>query len=911
MQRRTRDKRQAVMKINVCHVNITSIVKHKYELLAKYSTYDIISVNETNLKRDQKFVLKGYNIYRNDRVGRRGGGVLLAVKQHIKCYEIFNDTIGENEIIAIEIPTTALKSIIIASMYVPPKVQINGNVFQTIYNLNNNCMIIGDLNAAIEEMGSRKTTLRGRQLQRVLEEGYIYAIEDVYTTYERNDHEEKLDWILASQPLLSLISNVDTHPVIGTTCGHKPLTFNISIGVEPKPTSPRTTYNFKEANWIKFRKSLNDQLKVWNNSSPINCSANIEEYSTFITKCLTTATNEAIPTSPQVISSYTNSAATKQLIELKHKTYRRWKKNGDETEKHQYYRYKILLTNSLLNDRKNHYKKVMESLCQKKMYSESVWLTIRKFHNKRIKQSFPRIMKYNNIEATSDKQKADLFAEYFEKEVYAAPVDSTLWHDYVTNEANNTKNRLKSTPTKKWRVITPDEVKGHIKQLRNSSPGPDNIHNRCLKNYTTLLIQHLTQLFNAVGNVGYIPDMWKKANIILLLKPNKDKQHPSSYRPISLLSCLGKLLERIMKQRMMNVLNRRNILPQHQAGFRSKKSTMYNIVRLESYAHSQKKQSKHVAAIFFDIKAAFDAVWHDGLIFKCNELRLPQYLIKYLVSFLDKRTAAIELDNTLSRLFTLNSGTPQGSPISPLLYILYTADSMNGIPSNTEHGLFADDTALWTASHVIRSLNSKLQKAINEFQKWCQSWHLKLQPAKTELIHFSLHPNKKYKNPVQVTVGNTTIKPVTSTRYLGVLFDYKLNWKTHIQHIETKIAARICLLRFLNKVAINANDKIMTNLYKSLVRSVIVYGYPVLLTASKTMWNRLQIIQNKALRAAFGLPHYTSTEYIHRIANIPKIYDYAKTLLERAVTTAASNNENEYRTLLHDILQQLPTIPNN
>ena len=596
------------MKISVCHVNITSIVKHKYELLAKFFTYDIISVNETNLKREQKFALKGYNIYRNDRVGRRGGGVLLAVKQHIKSHEIFNDTIGNNEIIAIEIPTTSLKSIIIASMYVPPDVKVSGNVFERIYNLSNNCIIVGDLNAALEEMGSRKTTTRGRHLQTLLEEGYIYAIDDVYTTYERNDHEEKLDRILASQPLLSLISNVDTHPVIGATSGHKPITFNISIGVEPKPTSPRTSYNFKEANWIKFRKSVNDQLTLWKNPNSVNCSADIEEYTRFITNSLTTAANEAIPTSPQVIISYTNSAATKHLIKLKHQAYRRWKKNGDDAEKHQYYKYKILLTNSLLNDRKNHYKKVMASFCQKKMYSESVWLTIRKFHNKRIKQSFPRIMKYNNTEVTSDKQKADLFAKFFEKEVYAAPVDTLPFHDQVTNETKNIRNRLKSTLTKKWRMITPDEVKCHIKQLRNSSPVPDNIHNRCLKNFTKLLIQYLTNLFNAMVNVGYIPDMWKKANIILLLKPNKDKQQPSSYRPISLLSCLGKLLERIMKQRMMNVLNRRNILPQHQAGFRPKKSTMYNIVRLGSYVKSQQKQRRHAAAIFFDIKAAFDSV---------------------------------------------------------------------------------------------------------------------------------------------------------------------------------------------------------------------------------------------------------------------------------------------------------------
>ena len=362
---------------------------------------------------------------------------------------------------------------------------------------------------------------------------------------------------------------------------------------------------------------------------------------------------------------------------------------------------------------------------------------------------------------------------------------------------------------------------------------------------------------------------------------------------------------------MLNVLNRRNILPQHQAGFRPKKSTMYNVVRLERYVTSQQEKRKHTAAIFFDIKAAFDSVWHDGLIYKFNDLRLPQYITKYLISFLDKRTAVIELDNTLSRLFTLNSGTPQGSPLSPLLYIIYTADSMNGIPKHTEHGLFADDTALWTASQILSKLNATLQIAINEFEKWCQSWHLKLQPAKTELIHFSLHPNRKYPNPVQVTVSNTMIHPVTKTRYLGVLFDHKLNWKTHLKHIETQVAARICLLRFLHKAANNPNDEIMINLYKSLVRSIIVYGYPVLLTADTNIWKRLQIIQNKALRAALGLPRYTSINYLHRITDLPKIADYAKTLLERAITTAASNNENALQTLLQDILQQLPTTSNN
>jgi len=245
---------------------------------------------------------------------------------------------------------------------------------------------------------------------------------------------------------------------------------------------------------------------------------------------------------------------------------------------------------------------------------------------------------------------------------------------------------------------------------------------------------------------GYIPNMWKKAHIILLLKPKKNKQHPSSYRPISLLSCLGKLLEKIIKQRLMLEVESRHILPEHQAGFRSKKSTIYNIVRLERYANAQlhhPKGRRHSAVIFFDIKAAFDSVWHDGLIYKLHDLRLPQYLTNYLISFLHNRNATIEIENVLSRSFDLDSGTPQGSPLSPLLYIIYTADSMNGIPQHTEHGLFADDTALWTSSNKISSLSSRLQQSIDAFESWCKSWKLKLQPSKTEMIHFNTHPRKK------------------------------------------------------------------------------------------------------------------------------------------------------------------------
>lgn len=194
-------------------------------------------------------------------------------------------------------------------------------------------------------------------------------------------------------------------------------------------------------------------------------------------------------------------------------------------------------------------------------------------------------------------------------------------------------------------------------------------------------------------------------------------------------------------------------------------------------------------------------------IYKLYDLKLPPYLIKYLIAFLQDRTASIEFESTLSRPFKLRSGTPQGSLLSPLLYIIFTADSMNGIPHHTEHGLFRDDTALWASSNTTSNLATRMQHSVEAFESWCTSWKLKLQPTKTELIHFNVHPHRKYKYEVSVKVEGIMIKPKDSTRYLSVIIDNKLKWNTYLDHIEQTVAPRISLLRYLSSVARGANGK--------------------------------------------------------------------------------------------------------
>ncbi|CAF1594499.1 unnamed protein product [Rotaria magnacalcarata] len=206
------------------------------------------------------------------------------------------------------------KSILISSIYVAPTAKIDMNIFQELYNINNNYIIAGDLNATLSEMGSIKTNARGKQLQVLLKEGLIECVDDDSTTFEKNDYEAKLDWILRSQPLTSFITNVKTHPTIGTINGHKPLTFDIQIGTEPKPTSPRLSFNFKAAKWTKFKTKLDQQLILWNNDLSLNSPLDIEDYSMFITNSIMLATQEVVPTSTPTRKSYTLSEASKNLI---------------------------------------------------------------------------------------------------------------------------------------------------------------------------------------------------------------------------------------------------------------------------------------------------------------------------------------------------------------------------------------------------------------------------------------------------------------------------------------------------------------------------------------------------------------------------------------------------------------------
>lgn len=229
------------------------------------------------------------------------------------------------------------------------------------------------------------------------------------------------------------------------------------------------------------------------------------------------------------------------------------------------------------------------------------------------------------------------------------------------------------------------------------------------------MLRHILTLFNASLAAGFLPSQFLHATVLMFPKPGKDHSSPHSYRPISLTCTLPKLLEKILCHRIHTYLNVNGTIPDTQAGFRPGVNTYEQILKVATAMEMNINENSHGLVALMDVRKAFDTVWHAGLLYKLHSLGLPDTLVRWVASFLSNRTARVKQGESLSSAFALRAGVPQGSTISPLLYLLYVLDAPNPGAHDSvnfhRQGLaqFADDTAYWAASkhphYVCKQLN--------------------------------------------------------------------------------------------------------------------------------------------------------------------------------------------------------------
>ena len=518
------------------------------------------------------------------------------------------------------------------------------------------------------------------------------------------------------------------------------------------------------------------------------------------------------------------------------KIFKNKKLNGKNTDEifTQYKTHRNMLNSLIRLSKRNYYK---EYFTKNFNDSKKIWKGINQLLQKgKFKQK--SIFIGDNDELTTDPRLvANKFNQYFinvaDKLSNKIASKNTKFQDYLKNP-NKSNIFLKET--------TPDEIKSIIKDMNvNKSGDIYDISPKFVKLAGDEISILTTVIFNKSISEGVFPDKMKIAKVIPLHKAGSGLL-VSNYRPISLLPIFSKIFERFMYNRVIEFINKHEILNQNQFGFQKNKSTELAIASIISQISNSFGNKESAYCIFLDFAKAFDTVNHEILLNKLQYYGINGMALSWFKSYLSNRTQFTEVNDTLSEIDYIKCGVPQGSILGPLLFLLY----INDITESSEilkFFLFADDTTVFYSDKTNSETENKLNFELNKISEWLAANKLSLNVGKSSFMNFSL--NNKKANSINLNMNSIKIQEKEVVKYLGTLIDNKLNWKHHIQYIKTKLSKSIGILCRIRHFA---TKTILTSLYYSFIQSYIDYNLLNWSSTCATNLNPIRLTIKKAIR---------------------------------------------------------------
>ncbi|GBL84685.1 putative RNA-directed DNA polymerase from transposon BS [Araneus ventricosus] len=395
------------------------------------------------------------------------------------------------------------------------------------------------------------------------------------------------------------------------------------------------------------------------------------------------------------------------------------------------------------------------------------------------------------------------------------------------------------------------------------NPRADGITANWFKRLSDTDLTYITSFFQEVFTTSYIPEEWKHSIIVPIPKPNKDKTKINSYRPIALTSVFSKVFERILIQGITHHLLTEKKIPPSVNGFlplRDNQLAVYKIHTPISEAHSHKK---YFIGISLDITSAYDTVYIDGLIFKCLQLGITGNITKILHNFLQNRTLQVRWRNSLSGTKLVQKGLPQGSVVSPILFVCFLADFSETLDVAVEYSIFAGDIFIFCAHTSLDHISKKLQNTTENFYKWCNYWKLNVSPEKCSIADLS---KKKLQSIARITYAGFPLPWKQTIKYLGINFS-KINQNGVIlKTIRSKALRKINALKSIAYKNYGPRTKDLINIVNNSICSLFYYSCSITNKFSETQYKACNTIQTMALRVALGLPKWTPNIVLMKIA---------------------------------------------
>jgi hypothetical protein len=606
--------------------------RNELETFADYHDLDLILVGETKLQAgvaDPK--IRGFVLYRSDRDRGPGGGTAIYVRNATPHYQITLPVLQSLEATAVRVET-ANGPLTIISCYHPPRILLRENDITEILDTGTSVIAAGDFNAKHQAWGSRVANRNGRILYELADAiDLLVEAPPEPTYYSPLGHRaDTLDIaLLKNVPLQTRL-----HVVNALDSDHLPVLMH--IGDEANDENLNTQVQI--TNWPLFAEILETDFgpipRIESVEDLENAAGIFEEK---IKTAMTNSTrNRVEPRQKEILPQWIID-----LIRTKNRARRLAFRTGAAVDRTEANRLGNEVKYALIDHRNDRWERKLESLSTE---DNSIWRMAKALRSD--KKPIPPIHSTLGL-VFSDDEKAEASADSLELQCRPNIVDADLDHiERIERQVEIILSGQHDTPNT---PASPEEVRGIIGFLKvTKAPGPDKIPNTALKLLPDKAVVALTAIINASLRFCHFPSRWKSANVIFIPKPGKDLLFPQNYRPISLLSNVGKVLEKVILTRLVRATNENHVLPDEQFGFRPKHSTADQLIHVTEFISQGINQNESTGAIFLDVAKAFDTVWHDGLVYKLHTAGVSLAMVKLLNSFLEDRKFHAKIGNVLS-----------------------------------------------------------------------------------------------------------------------------------------------------------------------------------------------------------------------------------------------------------------------
>ena len=843
---------------NLIHWNPNSLNNKidEFKLFCNKYKPHIVSINETKMSdfnANHILDINNYTtIHKSRSVNINGaGGVALLIRKDVNFIECnFFETLNV-EICAINVNLNG-KDICIVSYYNPPNLSLNENIFNTLKQKCQHFIILGDLNAKSKLWGAEKNNSNGDILDNLILEYDCIIINNKEPTHVSYNGRSSniLDYCIISTNLFNIFNEFIVLNEDDMTSDHLPFLVkleqsrNYDLNNERDNETNIKKYNFNKADWSRFKQLLPTCFEE-------NIGKDVEALELFIRNSIIEAANKSIPTYKS------NNKNQKQfpkhilsLIKARQLARKLTQKDRNcSNAKSLYNKLTKTIRAEIRAMKDTEWREFTKKLGTCPPSTKPFWDRINTIRGKKKKATIPTL-KVDKTIYESDESKAQLFSSILHK-TFSMENGSEFDDKFKEKVDKNIKNfDFKNHGSTNVDIFDIRDLNLVIKDLKkNAACGEDNIHNLMLKNSTQDFRKQILVLINETVKQSKIPQSWKNSIVSMIPKKVNNSSCPKDYRPISLTSCLAKVAERLMLVKIKEFLHKNKIIIKQQSGFRQKRQTKDNIFHLTQKAIESLNRGKRMCTILFDIASAFDKVWHEGLIFKLIKLNFPKYIICWIKEFLTNRYFAIRVNKTVTTKLRILAGVPQGAVISPTLFSLFINDIPILYSKNKWYSLlFADDLC---SSHIYKnkkSITKRIQSYLNRIDNWLKMWRLSMASNKCNYIVFSNDKLQNGEETLDIKLRGCNINKSENPMFLGIRYDKHLSFKNQLEYLKESCLKRVNVLKVLANRNWGLSVRTLTQVYISLIRSLLEYSSIIYPCISATNLSLLEKVQFKCLK---------------------------------------------------------------